>query len=129
MTMLYLRTNTKAEMTQALSVLQHIDGNLVTDTLDYSVTVIGKLQTQPVYGVTGQQTVDTFPDSHTDPETGEIILGDSVPVTVDVTGIITPAKDIPGFHANYVQLQGETPPEILAIALNPDPANPLVRML
>lgn len=121
----YLKTNTEAEMIAALSCLE-IDGIIPTDTEDYSLFVIGKLEKPPVYGVIGEQTVETFPDSYVDPETDELILGEPVAIVTDVTGVISPAESLPGFHANYIQLQGEIPPELLAISLDPAPNKVLV---
>lgn len=125
----YLRTDTEAEMLAALSCLADVGGFVATDTEDYTLVILGNLEKPPVYGVTGQQTVDTFPDAYTDPETGEIVLGDPVPVVVDVTGVIEPAVPLSGFHANYQQLSGnpgDLPEAIAAIVLNPEPGNPLV---
>lgn len=120
----YLKTATEAEMMEALSCLE-VDGVIPSDTQEYSLVILGKLEKPTVYGVTGQQTVDTFPDAYTDPETGEIVLGDPVPVVVDVTGVISPAQPIEGYHANYNQKNGDAPEQILAIALDPPPKNVL----
>jgi len=124
----YLRTDTEAQMMAALECLK-VDGVIPTDTQDYSLVILGRLEKPPVYGVTGQQTVETFPDSTVDPETGEIVLGDPVPVVVDETGVVTPAVPLSGFHANYQQLSGnpgDLPETIATIVLNPEPGNPLV---
>ncbi len=120
----YLKAADKAAMDAALAVYHDEEGNLVPQTEDYFLDVVGTLVKPPVMEQTGTQTVFTYPNAGID-ENGDWQNGDPVEVEVPVYTEVAPAQTLSGYHANLYIINGEVPESLLPLVLDPPPETPL----